>query len=115
MNENTTKWRGLWTLRNIRVLGRPAAVAIGAFRSTANPQRGNSRPYLLTASRSAVLQTFISAVAFLPADIMFPSSEDHIFPETNLTWRILNHANANGYAVGAYNWLEADSSVKCNR
>ncbi|KAL3431581.1 ketose-bisphosphate aldolase [Aspergillus tetrazonus] len=39
---------------------------------------------------------------------MFPSSEDHIFPETNLTWRILNHANANGYAVGAYNCYNTD-------
>lgn len=26
------------------------------------------------------------------------------FPASNLTWRILNHANENDYAVGAYNW-----------
>ncbi|KAL4987433.1 ketose-bisphosphate aldolase [Aspergillus falconensis] len=36
------------------------------------------------------------------------STNDHRFPETNLTWRILNHANANGYAVGAYNCYNTD-------
>ncbi|BCS21728.1 class II fructose-bisphosphate aldolase [Aspergillus puulaauensis] len=30
------------------------------------------------------------------------------YPESNLTWQILNHANENGYAVGAYNCYNTD-------
>ncbi|CEL11200.1 hypothetical protein ASPCAL14303 [Aspergillus calidoustus] len=36
------------------------------------------------------------------------SSADHTYPQTNLTWQILNHATTNEYAVGAYNCYNAD-------
>lgn len=31
-------------------------------------------------------------------------SDNSTYPASNLTWQILNHANENNYAVGAYNW-----------
>lgn len=33
------------------------------------------------------------------------------FPQSNLTWQILDHAQKNGYAVGAYNWYTSRSDV----
>ncbi|KAL4733193.1 fructose-bisphosphate aldolase [Aspergillus similis] len=36
------------------------------------------------------------------------SSANLRFPETNLTWQVLDHANTNGYAVGAYNCYNTD-------
>lgn len=32
------------------------------------------------------------------------NSDNDIYPASNLTWRVLNHANKENYAVGAYNW-----------
>ncbi|KAL4994462.1 ketose-bisphosphate aldolase [Aspergillus recurvatus] len=39
------------------------------------------------------------------------STNELRFPETNLTWQILHHAKANGYAVGAYNCYNTDGII----
>ncbi|PLB44930.1 fructose-bisphosphate aldolase [Aspergillus steynii IBT 23096] len=39
------------------------------------------------------------------------SKNEFTYPETNLTWRILNHANKNNYAVEAYNCYNTDGVV----
>lgn len=32
------------------------------------------------------------------------TSNHSTYPASNLTWKILSHANENNYGVGAYNW-----------
>lgn len=34
----------------------------------------------------------------------FTMADNQEFPASNLTWRILRHAQQHNYAVGAYNW-----------
>ncbi|KAH8433832.1 class II fructose-bisphosphate aldolase [Aspergillus melleus] len=36
------------------------------------------------------------------------SKDEYMYPESNLTWRILNHASKHNYAVGAYNCYNTD-------
>ncbi|KAE8159874.1 ketose-bisphosphate aldolase [Aspergillus tamarii] len=36
------------------------------------------------------------------------NSDNEIYPASNLTWRVLNHANKENYAVGAYNCYNND-------
>ncbi|KAK1140165.1 hypothetical protein N8T08_010643 [Aspergillus melleus] len=43
------------------------------------------------------------------------SNDGYTYPESNLTWKILNHASKNNYAVGAYNCYNTDGVMAITR